>query len=390
MTLTLALPLLLLGLAAAALGPGYFAGRDDEARRVHQELPVRAGRLLEVELPTGATLAVSGWDKEAVSLDVYFGGADWRPARARLEETASGLKAATRYEGNMAGRSLDPRVEIKVPRRCDLRISSAGGGISIANVEGKIEGHTMGGELHLKGLKGEVRLATDGGAITLTDSSVNGRVETKGGPVLIRHVEGDVKGFTMGGGEVIYEPLSRAAPESDAGGATAGGPKRVSLAGGDINLDDAPGGAELSTMGGDIHVRSAAGFVKAHTEGGDINVDSLAGSLQAQTMAGRVSATLVGDDGERNVEITSNLGDLTLFVPASLSMEISIELEQTVNSGRDCRIISDFPLAQKGPGPLVYDRGTPRRFTYAGGTVAGGRNRIVLKTINGNITLRKR
>jgi DUF4097 and DUF4098 domain-containing protein YvlB len=358
-------------------------------RRVQKELIVTAGKLLAVELETGATLAISGWDKETVRLDVYWGGRDWRGARAQLEETSSGVRATTRYEGDMAGRSLDPKVEIKVPRRFDVSFSSAGGDISITNVEGKIAGHTMGGELELEGLKGEVDLTTGGGGITMSNSAVDGRVETKGGPVLIQNVEGDVRGSSMGG-EVIYRPRAHSASRADSAGAPSDGVKRLSLTGGDINLDDAPDGADVSTMGGDIHIRSAAKFVKAHTEGGNISIGSVAGSLRAGTLAGNVDATLSGEDGERNVEITSNLGDITLSVPAALSMYIHIELEQTVNSGGSYEILSDFAIEQKGPGELVYDRGAPRRFIYGNGLVAGGRNRIFLKTINGNITLRKR
>jgi len=108
-------------------------------------------------------------------------------------------------------------------------------------------------------------------------------------------------------------------------------------------------------------------------------------------MAGDVAVRMVGnpDQGRRDVTITSYSGDVTLTVPAGLSMEFDIELAETKNSDRSYRIISDFEVQQRESDRWDQDNGTPRKYIYGTGSVAGGRNKIKIRTINGNVYLKR-
>jgi DUF4097 and DUF4098 domain-containing protein YvlB len=108
-------------------------------------------------------------------------------------------------------------------------------------------------------------------------------------------------------------------------------------------------------------------------------------------MGGNVEATMTGDpsDGKRSVALTSMAGDITLSVPAGLSMDIDIELAYTEGHDGDYAIKSDFPVKQEVSPEWERDNGSPRKIIHGTGNVAGGSNRVTIKTVNGNVTIRK-
>ena len=349
-----------------------------------KEFKMASGKKLSFDLETGASLTISGWNKEVVSVKVLKAGRDAENCEVSFHETSSGLEISSRYRNHRNSQSSDVDMEIMVPQNFDIEIDSMGGSVSIQNVEGEISGKTMGGELTLSQLKGDLSLTTMGGDITLTDSVVDGEVKTMGGTVTLQDVSGTVQGHTMGG-DVIYKNV-KGNPSSSVKQEV-----KVSSMGGEINVDEAPFGADVKTMGGDVRVRSASQFVKAETMGGDIDIDSVNGWIQAKTMGGDVSATMVGDPstGKRDVEITSHGGDITLVVPDGLSMNFDLELAYTRHHEDDVRIISDFDVKQESSDKWDDEDGSPRKYIYGTGTVGDGANTIRIRTINGNITIKK-
>ncbi len=356
-----------------------------EAGRVERQFNVGAGKRLDVDLKTGGAIEITGWDNDSVTVATTMRGRDAGETDLSFTETAAGLEIRSRYIGPRRRHySSDVSLEIKVPRRFDLQLDTMGGDIRITSVEGDIRGKTMGGSLKLSDLKGALNLTTMGGPITLKQSQVNGKVSTMGGEVLLEDVTGDVKGSSMGG-KVVYKNVTNSRGQST------GEEVKITSMGGEISVDDAPAGADVTTMGGDIEIRSAGKFVKAKTMGGDIRLDEVNGGVKATTMGGDVNVKMVGnpEEGQRDVEITSMGGDITLIVPAGLSMDIHIEVARTRNSSKTPRIISDFPLQERESVEWLTDYGTPRKITYGTGQVGGGRHKITIKTINGDVHLKK-
>jgi DUF4097 and DUF4098 domain-containing protein YvlB len=273
------------------------------------------------------------------------------------------------------------------PRRFDIEIETMGGEIRIAEVEGRMSGQTMGGELHLTGIKGEINLSTMGGSITLTNSDVDGSLSTMGGKVLFEDVIGNVKGSSMGG-NVVYRnvrPRGSAKPNAPANEV------RITTMGGEIRVEDAPVGANVETMGGNITVGRAAKFVKAKTMGGDISISEVDGWVDAETMGGNISVQLIGgDDGlRRDVTLSSKGGDITLTASGALPMDFELELAYTRNSSQNYRIMSDFPIQIHETQGWDYSKGEPRRIISGVGSNSGGKNRIRVFTINGNIVIKR-
>jgi hypothetical protein len=355
-----------------------------ELRRIEREFVVAMGKRLEIELRSGGSIEISGWDKECVAVVVHLGGWNWRDCVVEFDEHAAGLRLTAYDAGNHQLLYPLADLEIKVPHRFDINIDSQGGNLYIDGVSGVLEGVTKGGSLNLTNLKGRVNLKTMGGDITLTNSDVSGEVRTLGGQVLIRDVSGGVKGLSNAG-SVVYTKSEESAEDETASGV------HIASMGGAVGVETAPMGADLSTMGGDIYVRSAALYVKAKTMCGNIYVNAIDGWVHAVTMFGNIAVNMIGDPekGNRDVILNSNGGDISLTLPAELSMNVCLSLAHTVNNRNHYSITSDFALVQEGPGELFYHDGTPRRYTIGSGNLGGGKNKITVKTINGNISFKK-
>lgn len=348
---------------------------------IQKEFPAAEGEKLEVNLKSGGSINISGWDKPSVLIKVLLKGEPEEKWDFKFRKTESGVSVASRHL-EKSGKA--PALKIFVPVKFNLELKTMGGGITIHYIEGDISGRTMGGKLDLKKLKGQISLKTMGGDIVLKDSDIDGRVKTFGGRVLLENVVGNIKGSSMGG-NVVYKNVK---PRN---GKSTGKVVHISTMGGSINVSDAPEGAKVHTMGGKIHIRSAKQFVSAKTMGGDIEIDDIDGWVKATTMGGDIEVTMTGDPGKgkRDVTLTSMGGDITLIVPAGLSMAVDIELVFTKNRQGKYKIISDFDIKEEISDKWNFGNGTPWKTVHGKATIKGGKNRVKIKTINGNIYLKK-
>jgi hypothetical protein len=350
--------------------------------RLTKEFKVQDGQELEVNLKSGGSIAIEGWNKKKVKVEVIFRSGDRDDWDIEFTQTRKGIEIESDYWNNG---KRSPRFYISVPQRFNLELKTMGGNISLENVQGKIKGKTMGGSLDLRDLKGELEMTTMGGKITLKDSDVDGSVKTMGGRVLLENVVGNIKGSSMGG-NVVYKNVKSRKGEST------GKVVKISTMGGSINVDEAPYGADVHTMGGKIRIKSAKKFIKAKTMGGDIDVDSIDGEIKATTYGGDIEVNMTGNPqkGKRDVELRSLGGDITLYVPSGLSMKVDIEIGYTKYTHREFKIYSDFDIKVEKSKTWDRKKGTPRKYLYGKGTIAGGKNLIKIKTINGNVYLKKR
>lgn len=387
-------------------------------RMIDKSFPLAMGGKLEIDLDTGGAIEIIGWDKNEIAVRVEIGGEDADAVNVELEPGSELFRIHSELE-RRRHIEVDVAFTIRVPAKCDIRIDSNGGGVKIEGVEGKLSGKTLGGALELARVKGEIRLETMGGSASVVSSEADGEISTMGGEVVIRDVKGDLKGSTMGG-QVTYENVTGRSAASDdeemhvstmggdikiagtdrkvsaqtmGGDIDVGKAEEVSVTtmGGDIDVGDAPAGAKVTTMGGDITVTSAGVYVKAKTMGGDIEIGSVDGKIIATTMGGDVTAKMVGDPkkGDRGVDVSSMGGDIEITVPAGLSMKFDIEIEYTKKHKDKVKITSDFPMNVEETPEWERHHGSLRKFIYGTGSVGGGEHLVKIKTINGNITLRK-
>jgi hypothetical protein len=350
-----------------------------------EQMEVRPGGLLVIDLEPGGSIDVSTWDRNLLRVEAEFHGRDEADVRFELAGDADRVEISATYRDASPHRSLSGTVAIRLPQRFDIRLHTSGGEVRIDGVEGRIAGETMGGQLMLSGLCADLDLTTHGGNVRLTRSEVGGAVRTYGGNVHLEEIAGTVDASTLGG-NVVYDDVR---PGSGRCSDTPGEETKVSTHGGNIRVPLAPYGADLETMGGNISVEQAAEYVKAKTMGGNIVIGAVDGWVKATTMGGTIEVTMVGQasSGRRDVRLTSLGGDVTLTVPGDLSMTVDITLAYTKNSRREFEIFSDFPLDIRRSDDWDRSSGTARKYLY--GTAPGGEHKVKIETVNGNVRLIK-
>jgi hypothetical protein len=338
-----------------------------------EEFKVKPGQKLELDFNTGASISVTGWNKDLVKVEVSIEGKDAEDVVVEYEETANGLEITTEYRNRKNNHKSDVEFTIYTPQKFDLEFLTMGGSVELKNLEGELTGKTMGGQLSLSELKGEIDLTTMGGNIALSGSEVDGRLETMGGNIAMKNVVGNVDAKTMGGN----------ISQSNVKGRTGSDELSISTMGGNITIDDAPNGANVKTMGGNISVQSAEDFVIAETMGGNINIVKVEGKVEAKTMGGAVSAKIIKNDAiNQDVYLTSMGGDIQLNVPADFDMEIDIEIRYE-DENDDVDIKSDFKINEK----VSESRGD---YILKGTAIVGnGKNKVKIRTINSEVIIKK-
>ena len=366
---------------------------------------VQAGGTLEIDLRTGGGITIESWDKPQVLVNARLAGRSWRETRVTLEPSSTGAMLVSDFAASSRNQSTSHDFDIRLPRRFNVRIESAGGRINIANMSGEFTGQTGGGQINLQSVNGRVDLRTGGGQIHVLDSNLDGDVSTGGGQVHIVRVNGHLNGWS-GSGPVIrtdsngdvdgygvgvgYGKGNSASVSAGSGTAyaTAGnGPIIMSAPGGAISLASAPNGAHVTTGGGRITIGSAGGSVYAETGGGDVQIGPTAGSVDASTGAGDVD---IDFRGRGSVDVTSGKGRVTITAPSELNANLELITAYTNNFRGKTRIISDWPVSVSETREWDDRHGTPRRYVIVRQQIGDGGPLIRVNTVNGDIVLRKR
>ncbi len=395
--------------------------------------PVKSGGTLDLDLKTGGGVTITSWDRNEVQVRATLRGRDWRDTRVTLKPSDGDAVLESQFVGSSNNQSTSHRFIIQVPRSFNVRIRSAGGAISLADVSGKFTGTTGGGEITIRNANGDVSIRTGGGEVLVEDSNLNGTVSTGGGLVRVMRVNGRFSGYS-GSGPVIYtdsrDPkydggvgagIGEGAASARSGTAsvsatasastvtTATGRKtvtsyvdngagkgygygsgaiRMTAAGGELSLPSAPQGARVTTGGGRISIGSSGGEVYAQTGGGPIDIGPASGSVAALTGAGDVNIELKGS-GSHSVDVTSGTGQVVIVAPADLNATLDLETAYTNNFRGKTRIVSDWPVNVTETNTWDDSHGTPRKYVRVRQNVGKGGALIRVRTVNGNIVLKR-
>jgi DUF4097 and DUF4098 domain-containing protein YvlB len=160
--------------------------------------------------------------------------------------------------------------------------------------------------------------------------------------------------------------------------------------GGNIHLGDVASFAKVETMGGMITIDHATGSVDASTMGGGIGIGQANGAIKASTMGGDITARMVGASSEeRDVELTSHGGTVTLTVPKDFPMDVRITLAYTKNAPRSYEIVDHIGLDQRESPDWDTSIGSARKYIRARGRVGSGLNHVTIETVNGDVILKQ-
>lgn len=175
------------------------------------------------------------------------------------------------------------RFQIQVPRGANVDLSTAGGAIDAATIQGRVGLRSSGGSIDVADIDGDVDAHTSGGPVRATGVRGNARLDTSGGAIEARGVTGDLVAHTSGGSIDV----------EDAGGAvkahTSGGPVQIAFASGNAS------GGDLSSSGGGVTAivdPTVALELDIHTSGGRAIVDlpvTTRGSMSRNTVRGTLN-----------------------------------------------------------------------------------------------------
>ena len=265
----------------------------------------------------------------------------------QITHEASDVKIEAKFIGNAKRwqkrkNDLDVQLDILVPQHYNLDLQTACDDISVVNVTGDVNVETFRAGLRLEGINGRIEGVTSIGNIDLKAFTGDAALQTTGGNIGIADGAGDVKAETSGGNVQAVHVI----------GAVNG-----QTSGGNVTLRECKGGAELKTAGGSIEVEND-GPVLAKTSGGSIRCQLQKAAtrqnllLDLETMGGSINVSLVPD--------------------------IAATVEAKVLGGS---VTTEFPVTADASGTVKSDQ--------LQGTINGGGPLLKLRSVGGNISLRK-
>ena len=261
------------------------------------------------------------------------------------------LDARTQAAGN---HSLQSDLDISIPRKMALQITSRHGEVSVTGRDGQVEINNQHGEVSVEDVTGNV-------ALTIERSSA--KVEQITGDV---HIDGrlnevsvtDIKGAAQFDGE-FQESVKLARITKGVAFKSSRTDLEFSRLDGDLDLDS-----------DDLHADQLAGPLHLSTRSKQIRLDEVSGDVRVQDENGGIEVSM---RSLGNVQIDSRNGDIHLSVPDKAGFHVDAHT-------RDGEIQSDFP-------ELKIDNG--EREAKAAGTVGNAASHIVLNNEHDGIEIRK-
>ncbi|HEY3913056.1 MAG TPA: DUF4097 family beta strand repeat-containing protein [Verrucomicrobiae bacterium] len=207
------------------------------------------------------------------------------------------VKARNKNHGfwgrNSTQRGLNVTYEVVAPRQFNMDLATAGGDISLDDLEGKLAAHTTSGSIHAGKITGSLAAKDAGGDIVIKAVSQDAKAETTSGSIELDKVGGKIEASDAGGeihlGNVAGTINAHTTSASISIG-SAGGDVNAGNAGGDIHIDNADGNVAVQTTSASIRIGAANGeTVKAENRGGGIEILHASGAVQAETTSASIS-----------------------------------------------------------------------------------------------------
>ena len=322
---------------------------------ITETFPVVSGGKLTIDADCGG-IDVQSTEDDTVSVRIQRAAqikANRRAAEilknldVQIAHEGSDVKIEAKFTGNakrwkQRKNDLDVQFDILVPRHYNLDLQTACDDISVANITGDVKAETFSAGLRFQDITGRIDGVTSVGDINLNGFNGDVLLQTTAGNIALEDGTGDVKVKTTGGSLQM----------SDVAGAVNG-----KTSGGGITLRGCKGGADLKTAGGGIEVEND-GPVLAKTTGGSIRCQ-----LQEASSSQNLLLDLETAGGGINV---------------SLVPDIAATVEAKVLGGS---VTTEFPVVAEMEGAVKPDQ--------LHGTINGGGSLLRLRSIGGNIILRK-
>jgi hypothetical protein len=274
------------------------AASADIRETIERSFTVTPGGWLHLETDKGAIeVRTSPEPKVDVLVDLRADTASERKARDILEafrvdiaQLEHQIRIEARFDSDHSSfwdrdrKRLKVRFVIQVPQQYNLSLSTTGGSINVADIEGDVSSRTSGGSLRFGSITGSLEAKTSGGSIRLKACTGPAKVKTSGGSIRIATAAGTVSAETSGGSIQVEEVMGAIDARTSGGSIEAFISKQPDAS------------CSLSTSGGsiDIYLAQDVGLdVDAKTSGGSVRTDfpvTVIGELKRSALKGQINA----------------------------------------------------------------------------------------------------
>lgn len=278
----------------------YSFGDDDDKLLNDFTITTSPGQTLRVKSDAGSVKIKVGSSDSRVTVKVY--GND--ETNTRVNYTATGTsdgvevtaKVKEEYKNNNDGWNFRLRFEIEVPSTYNIRVSTGGGAVSVANTNGTLDINTGGGAISVDNTTGNLDINTGGGAVKITENTGDIDINTGGGAVKLNGFNGNVE-VNTGGGSVSMNGSN--------------GSINVTTGGGSISLEytGANYGIDLNTGAGSISLdipSNISADINLTTGMGSISSDF--GKAEKNGMGSSLRTTING--GGEKIECHTSVGSI--------------------------------------------------------------------------------
>lgn len=276
--------------------------------------PAGASVAVDVETYRGAILVAESERREvkiAVRVEI---GAEEEPDVEKLMDGFS-------FEANQAGhevtirvrhprqsgarfvwnedRQVLPTVRLTVPARCDLRLRTTQGAITVGNIAGRLQAENDSGDIFFRTVGGTVEIKSDTGQVVVSRCLGSLRVEVRQGLIQVGTVTGPCQ-LTNHSGEIeVQNPKGELKAYAEAGGVTVGvpadfaGPGEVRTSGGMIVAQVDPAASVRIEASASV-LAKVQSQIPLKVEAGGADTRRLTGSLNGGN--GRLTLRASGGD----------------------------------------------------------------------------------------------
>lgn len=273
---------------------------------MHKTFNVSSGGTLNLETDIGNVRVVTGGSGVTVDIKRHARtDAALKDFVITLDQSGNDVIVRAKYDRPSRwfnwSNDIDATFTVTVPSNYNLKVSTAGGdvrvaditgdvyvrtsggGLDIGRINGPVDGRTSGGDVELDSATGRVDLRTSGGGIRIGEASSSVQARSSGGSIDVRRVGGDLYAHTSGGGITIEDASGAVDAE------TSGGSIRARLS------QQPKGDSRLSTSGGGISLTVAPNValdLDAHTSGGGVDSDlpiSILGKQDDDSLQGKIN-----------------------------------------------------------------------------------------------------
>lgn len=360
------------------------SSKDNEENKT-KSFKVTKGGMLNVYLMVGE-INIQTWDKDEVLLKVSGLSED---AFKNLITNQKGNELNVKYETDEDDFNDEVAFTFTVPSNFNVDLKTMGGDVSLKNnLTGNVSIDSYGGEIKAKNINGKTKIETKGGDIKLDEINGDCNVNTYGGDISISYIDSkNAKVYTNGGDINIKRSIGGVSVKTYGGTITVnelGGDSELITYGGDVIVGNSKGNIKMDTYGGNLELKSASGNITGKTNGGDIIFKKVDGSVELKTMSGMIAVEL--NPATNSVsKLSTNSGSIELTLPSSAktTVEARIHVQGWWKNAKENYVIhSDFSSQS-------YTTDENKHEIVGVYNINGGGSKIILKSVNDEITIKK-